>query len=765
MAFIDKKDPVVVNIMLTSKGREQLSKGLLNFKYFAIGDSEMDYEFNKNSKINPFNSLILRPKDKNPNQLSFITRNLSGDPYNIIGGVPSIPRIIENHIKPIGFFNDSSTEFLTDSDHVKQPDVAIDISTVTGGTILNLIKAPTYLANVNEPEENDLILVKWTNPSYIFGDTTGYTINKNNPTPYLTYKIQEIISGSLSNNTLKVRVDRELPNFNGSGNTFAGALVYYNFINYTGDTCYSTDDTEDALIAFLQNCQCPTVRFPFWNMSIIFTENIVGVQTDDKQFGDYNTNELGGFVSYIQNQSPTNKKLGVIHYTNNSVANTYAEGFYGDPENSNDIDNVPKLTIPTIMWHKSSETTLGVNLKAVGSLKYITGTTRSLNTRYFDLSDNDGNIIGKVFYDLKIFVIEDQELLFAMSYKSNRSWTLPNYGVDINANVTFGCPNCVLEYQTGNTTPTTIGGSDGTLTVFNITNNVGDFTDNEIILKVFKGGSTGERIYFDSITGDTTISNLSPDTYYIEVIDLGAPKCVVTGETTISNPISTLSIVDQDSGYGNLIPYFETSAYQNNPSRIRITESQVAPNGFIGGPGNGWLTIAPTGSTNVEINSRTQGSNPLLNWVVLADPSVIDTNALTFKEAYTIYVRDITGGTLTINSPEVVNSQVWTYHVAVGNPFNLPSNIGIITGTDSGGKYVTVSNYLTTIDNNNNPIVGEIEFSVHGQNDEPYVWNGSDNDGQPIKLYYTETGSLRVTIRERLDYITIYNVKSNTFNG
>jgi len=50
-----------------------------------------------------------------------------------------------------------------------------------------------------------------------------------------------------------------------------------------------------------------------------------------------------------------------------------------------------------------------------------------LNLYYYDLADSQGFVVGKVFPDLKIFVIEDQELLFAMSYKSNRSWTLPDY--------------------------------------------------------------------------------------------------------------------------------------------------------------------------------------------------------------------------------------------------------------------------------------------------------------------------------------------------
>jgi len=82
------------------------------------------------------------------------------------------------------------------------------------------------------------------------------------------------------------------------------------------------------------------------------------------------------------------------------------------------------------MWHKSTNATMGITLIATGDSKLLmssnTGAT-SLNTVYYDLADENGNIVGKVFNDLKIFVIEDQELLFAMSYKSNRSWTLPDF--------------------------------------------------------------------------------------------------------------------------------------------------------------------------------------------------------------------------------------------------------------------------------------------------------------------------------------------------
>lgn len=430
MAFIEKKDPVVINIKLTSKGRELLSEGNLNFQYFAIGDSEIDYNFISeaqvvDSEFTAYNLGVLRPADKNPKQLSFITKTLSGDPYNEISSVPSSPYIVSNTVDSLGFFtNITNTQatFITDANHVKQPDAMIDMGTIAGGKQLTLLKAPTYGTSTAEPAIGDMLLVKWT---YGF-NTTGQTVQRTLPTPYLFYRIENKLSGSLASNNLVVEVDRYLPNFSGlslSG-VYAGALIYYDFINFSGNTVFtmsSTDYLDESVLSFLQNSQCPTIVFPFWNMSIIFTEEIAGVTAEKLKYTQFNSRTYAGFVSYIQNQAPVYKKLGVIHYTNSSPANVYAEGFYL---------NTPVLKIPTIMWHKSTGATLGVTLRAYGSPKLLvnsnTGAT-SLDTEYYDLADEDGNVVGKVFTELKLFVIEDQELLFAMSYKSNRSWTLPNY--------------------------------------------------------------------------------------------------------------------------------------------------------------------------------------------------------------------------------------------------------------------------------------------------------------------------------------------------
>lgn len=451
MAFIDKTDPVVINIKLTTKGRELLSTGQLGFKYFAIGDSEIDYAFNNATGLVPFDSNVLRPADKNPNIISFIPRDLGSDPYNEISSIPTSQYIVTNTAEPIGFFNvttGGTATFITDSNHVKQPDMMINVSGVTGGTKLKLIKAPTYGTSSQEPQAGDIILVKW---SYSF-NTIGHTISGSTPTQYLIYKI-ESKTGQLNNDTLEVTVDRNLPNFSGltSGVTYAGALAYYDFINFSGDSVFNLTPTEyldESVLSFLQNCQCPTIVFPFWNLTIIYTEEIAGVAAENLKYSDFNSKTYGGFVSYIQNHAPTYKKLGVIHYTNSSPANVYGEELYVNTPD----ENVPVLYIPTIMWHKSTGATMGLKLTAIGNIKLLTGATTgsSLNTSYYDLADENKNIVGKVFHELKIFVIEDQELLFAMSYKANRNWTLPDYLAG--TTIMTDCPEPLIVTWT---TPTT----------------------------------------------------------------------------------------------------------------------------------------------------------------------------------------------------------------------------------------------------------------------------------------------------------------------
>jgi hypothetical protein len=97
--------------------------------------------------------------------------------------------------------------------------------------------------------------------------------------------------------------------------------------------------------------------------------------------------------------------------------------------------------MPTLMWHKSTGTTIGqtfyIDPPNYDLCKpFYIKSTKNLDMndpgiRYYHLwdtnadSNNNLNRIGKVFPDQEIIVIDDEEVVAALSYKSNRNFTLP----------------------------------------------------------------------------------------------------------------------------------------------------------------------------------------------------------------------------------------------------------------------------------------------------------------------------------------------------
>ena len=110
MSYIINDTSSFVSIKLTEKGRERLSKGQLNFAYWAVGDSEIDYEreaiVDANQSVAALSgaSQILRPFDRQPNIKSFIT-NSSGDHLNILnsGNISVVKAVVNNKQQTEGF--------------------------------------------------------------------------------------------------------------------------------------------------------------------------------------------------------------------------------------------------------------------------------------------------------------------------------------------------------------------------------------------------------------------------------------------------------------------------------------------------------------------------------------------------------------------------------------------------------------------------------------------------------------------------------------
>jgi hypothetical protein len=148
------------------------------------------------------------------------------------------------------------------------------------------------------------------------------------------------------------------------------------------------------------------------------------------------------------------KAIAIIHYTNQTIDFFYGEKFAMEPYSTLTPDDTTgdarnfKLHIPWLMWHKSPTCCIGEtfyvdppNDEFVDSkllTPYYIQSTKNTDMndpgiRYYNLWDtypstNDNSIpnrVGKVFPDQKIIVIDDDELVAALSYKSNRNWTLP----------------------------------------------------------------------------------------------------------------------------------------------------------------------------------------------------------------------------------------------------------------------------------------------------------------------------------------------------
>lgn len=182
MAFIEKEDPVILNIKLTDIGRRKLSEGNLQFKKIGIGDSEIDYKYLKNNNIDGNKISIFRPMDKNPNIISFIKENNISENKFDISSLTSKPYTVDNESKSRGFFKnytDDGCEIIVDPNYIRQADCKINIRDVVGGYDLRIRKSSTYSTNVREPQIGDYLMIKWTNPNYINNNNLNIVFEKN----------------------------------------------------------------------------------------------------------------------------------------------------------------------------------------------------------------------------------------------------------------------------------------------------------------------------------------------------------------------------------------------------------------------------------------------------------------------------------------------------------------------------------------------------------------------------------------------------------
>jgi len=450
MSYIINSTNPFISLKVTSLGREKLAQGLLNFSFWGIGDSELNY--NREGIIDPLDitlsatSKIMKPFDIQPNIKSFITPSLATTPFQSMtpANLNVIKAIVNNEAVERGFFSVSGDVYTTLTANTYSPYTEIiNTSSISGGTTFNLVSTSQFSVG-------DLVLIKLTN------NTIGNIIPNENDraVPNLWFKINSKTSTS-------VTLDRNLPNFSGFSTTseviiYRGGEVYDTIA--TGNT---TAYWDSGTLSFdsASNVTCHDV--PVWNMNNVWCEDLAGVTglTTTKLYEDYT--KFGSFP-YLGTKNPyleyvcasetgdgvdcalpgvsvidgVSKSVSIIHFTNNSISSLYGEFLFIDTTNSKTL----RIQLPDLMYHRrnastASGTSMGMTFVATGSTNLV-GTS---DIEYVNLIEDPSLIssastpmvIGRVYPQLKTIVIHDDEIVAALSYKSNRNWTLPALSADL----------------------------------------------------------------------------------------------------------------------------------------------------------------------------------------------------------------------------------------------------------------------------------------------------------------------------------------------
>jgi len=269
----------------------------------------------------------------------------------------------------------------------------------------------TNVTNIDDVDEGDLIFIPFSQANFYTGSTSPNQFNGTTPFETKWFRVLTI-------NGTVMTLDRI---FSITETSFdQESLTYYAYPgNNAINTYYGSGDTtpywDDASLNFTTIVNDP-IDVPVWNLSMIYGQELIGKSgsTQLVTFKEFKSRDYLGFKNFIGLYE--NKFIGIIHYSNNTISNFYGEGFH---------ENTAKITMPHLLYHRRKQ--MGINIICNSDEKLLI-LSDSNSIKYYDLIvEGFGDVyVGKCFPSLKIFIIEDLEILSAMSYKSNRNYTLPN---------------------------------------------------------------------------------------------------------------------------------------------------------------------------------------------------------------------------------------------------------------------------------------------------------------------------------------------------
>lgn len=479
MAYIIKDTSALLNTQITDLGRQRLSQGNFNISYFQLGDSEVCYNCISGANLTTLQVFV--PEYNAANNVGAPQSNRLGIKYPIFlssstgdtntFGIPfqdSINVDIFNTPQPRGFFTGGSGNYsaFTSSALTITANYEFNLSGISASTIFEVSSGSCDPSVTGTPAEGQFVV--------LYFDNTSNCGIVNFPYPILTYKVQGVTGTS-------IQVDRTLPDFTSFSGT-GRAIFYPSGMTELYDTYTPEPYYDGGVFSFELNCEIQQQNVPIWNMNQPWTESPAGLSytsykgydqfgstgyTSTKEYLGYQSdsgqtfrNDSGitystdtfyknSFSERIEVLPSEQKTISIIHYTNQGIDNFYGEKFALEPFDdaasgaTGQARNF-KLTVPTLMWHKSKTGVVGEtfyvdpdgfdDLDLFKPFYMYSSKNDNMNNpglRYYHLWDTHANTdgypnrVGKVFPDLKIVIIDDEELSASLSYKSNRNYTLP----------------------------------------------------------------------------------------------------------------------------------------------------------------------------------------------------------------------------------------------------------------------------------------------------------------------------------------------------
>jgi len=476
MSYIIKTTSGLINTILTDAARKNISQGNFKISYFQVGDSEVCYNCISGQKPTDLNILMPQYNAQNTTPAPESNRlqvkyplyvdSTSGSTYGIPYDSSFVDNIF-NSAAPRGFFTGNSLSYsaFTSSAYTITPNFIVDNTTLNSGTTL-VLSANTLDITVSGTVTPGMILNLFTNNS-----VTPLSGNA----PLFTYVVVGVTGDTFSASTVTIEVDRQLPDFLNMGYTGNSIAIFYpSGMTALYDSVTPAPYWATNVINFETNCDLSQSDVKIWNMNIPWTESPAGLfnsqnldynnfsssgYVGSKEYFGYNSDtgqvDTGGvyFVNSMGQKITLNpsdsKAVAILHYTNQAIDNFYGEKFAQqeydatNPGGTGQARNF-KISIPWLMWHKNPNGTIGeefftdpsgftsIDLFQVYYIKSKKDAEfNNPGIRYYYLWDThpntDGypNRVGKVFPDLKMVIFDDDEIVASMSYKSNRSWTLP----------------------------------------------------------------------------------------------------------------------------------------------------------------------------------------------------------------------------------------------------------------------------------------------------------------------------------------------------